>query len=256
MSIQKIKAGRVKSVSVDDYVGDKGTLFYDEDLGDLRLSDGVTVGGIPLNSGSSSSGTTRTVLTPNMPPVGVAGAMWYNPDTSILYISQGVSWIPITSPDSDDISSVHDIPLGNGLYVSQNGELSVDFSVITVPVATETSYGVVKVGSGLNVDQAGVLSVDLTTTPESLPTATQTAMGAIKVGSGLAVDTGGTLNVNLSPTQLPIATTTSPGAITLGPGLGLTADGAVTVTVYTNNDGGTPVSNYGGITPYDGGGVI
>jgi len=227
MSIQKIKAGRVKSVNVDDYVGDKGTIFYDEDLGDLRLSDGVTVGGIPLNSGSSSSDSTRTVLTPNMPPVGKVGAMWYNTATSTLYISQGVSWVPITSPDAGDISSVHDIPLGDGLYVSQNGELSVDFSVITVPVATANSYGVVKVGSGLTVDHSGALNVDFTTTVTTIP-----------------------------PASLPIATTTAPGAITLGPGLGLTPSGAVTVTVYTNNDGGTPVSNYGGITPYDGGGVI
>lgn len=227
MSIQKIKAGRVKSVNVNEYVGDKGTLFYDEDLGDLRLSDGITVGGIPLNSGSSSSVSSPAILTPSTPPVGRVGCMWYNPDTSTLYISQGSSWVPVTAPDAGDISNVHDIPLGNGLYVSPTGELSVDFSVIEVPVASATQYGVVKVGSGLAVDHAGVLNVDLATTTNPIPA-----------------------------DSLPIATTSTPGAITLGPGLGLTPSGAVTVTVYTNNDGGTPTSNYGGITPYDGGGVI
>lgn len=294
MSIQKIKAGRVKSVNVDDFVGDKGTLFYDEDFGDLRLSDGVTVGGIPLSAGKSSSGSTPALLTPTMPPVGRVGCMWYNTDTSTLYISQGSSWVPVTSPDAGDID-VYDIPLGNGLYVSPTGELSVDFSVIEVPVASsdafgvvkvgsglsidqagvlnvdfpdvqvpyasESSYGVVKVGSGLSIDQTGELSVDYTTTTTiipaaALPPATTTVMGAVKVGSGLAVTNTGFLNIDITPDDLPLATTTNPGVITLGPGLGLTEDGAVTVTVYTNNDGGTPVSNYGGITPYDGGGVI
>jgi hypothetical protein len=46
----KIKAGRIGSLNVSSttYVGEHGTIFYDEELGDLRLSDGVTPGGIPL----------------------------------------------------------------------------------------------------------------------------------------------------------------------------------------------------------------
>lgn len=45
--VRKIKAGRIGSLNVtsSDYVGETGTIFYDESIGDLRLSDGVTPGG-------------------------------------------------------------------------------------------------------------------------------------------------------------------------------------------------------------------
>ena len=51
MTIQKIKSGRATSIDADQYVGTQGTIFYNEDLGDLRLSDGITLGGIPLSNG-------------------------------------------------------------------------------------------------------------------------------------------------------------------------------------------------------------
>lgn len=56
MSIQKIKAGRVTQVIADEWVGPYGTLFYNEDLGDLRVGDGVTPGGILLSFGGGDGG--------------------------------------------------------------------------------------------------------------------------------------------------------------------------------------------------------
>lgn len=53
MTIQKIKSGRVTTVDADQYIGDIGTIFYNQELGDLRLSDGITVGGISLGGGGS-----------------------------------------------------------------------------------------------------------------------------------------------------------------------------------------------------------
>jgi len=44
-SIRKLRAGRVTTVSSTDYVGEYGSIFWDEALGTLRLSDGVTPGG-------------------------------------------------------------------------------------------------------------------------------------------------------------------------------------------------------------------
>ncbi len=57
MPIYKVKAGRVVTVSAETYVGDKGVIFYDEDTGELRLSDGETPGGISIVTGSTGSGT-------------------------------------------------------------------------------------------------------------------------------------------------------------------------------------------------------
>ena len=61
MPIQKIKSGRIITTPVNDFVGDKGIIFYDEDTPELRLSDGLTPGGI-LISGGGGTGT-FTLLT-------------------------------------------------------------------------------------------------------------------------------------------------------------------------------------------------
>ena len=57
MTIKKIVAGRINTVTADEYIGESGTIFYNESLGDLRLSDGETVGGIPLNVGDGTPGS-------------------------------------------------------------------------------------------------------------------------------------------------------------------------------------------------------
>lgn len=62
MTIQKIRSGRINTVIADQFVGEHGTIFYNEDLGDLRLSDGATVGGIPLILGYSLPIASETVL--------------------------------------------------------------------------------------------------------------------------------------------------------------------------------------------------
>ena len=47
MTTQRIFASRTQQVS-STYVGNKGTLFYSEEDGELRLSDGVTPGGVAI----------------------------------------------------------------------------------------------------------------------------------------------------------------------------------------------------------------
>jgi hypothetical protein len=54
MPIQKIKSGRIITVTADAYVGDQGTIFYDEGIGKLRLSNGRTPGGIPIAADASN----------------------------------------------------------------------------------------------------------------------------------------------------------------------------------------------------------
>lgn len=48
MTTRKLRAGRIPGVSAETWVGDKGTIFYNENSGALRISDGVTPGGNPL----------------------------------------------------------------------------------------------------------------------------------------------------------------------------------------------------------------
>ena len=54
MPIQKIKSGRVITLPVENFVGSKGEIFFDEDTGILRLGDGVTPGGHILNYGGGT----------------------------------------------------------------------------------------------------------------------------------------------------------------------------------------------------------
>ena len=55
MTIQKIKSGRVPGISASQFVGEKGQIFYNETLGDLRLSDGHTLGGTPITTGGNNT---------------------------------------------------------------------------------------------------------------------------------------------------------------------------------------------------------
>lgn len=48
MTVQKIKSGRIATVTADEYVGSAGTIFFEESVGDLRLGDGATPGGTLL----------------------------------------------------------------------------------------------------------------------------------------------------------------------------------------------------------------
>ena len=66
MSIKKIQAGRINTITANAYVGEYGTIFYNEALGDLRLSDGVTLGGVPLNVGSGGGSGNGTVYWTNI----------------------------------------------------------------------------------------------------------------------------------------------------------------------------------------------
>ena len=58
MPIKKIEAGRVITKTIDTFIGQEGTIFYDEQTGELRLSDGVTPGGIPIGGGAGGNGYT------------------------------------------------------------------------------------------------------------------------------------------------------------------------------------------------------
>ena len=55
MTIQKIRSSRVTSITADTFIAEKGMLFFNEALGDLRLGDGITAGGIPLSVNGNGS---------------------------------------------------------------------------------------------------------------------------------------------------------------------------------------------------------
>lgn len=92
--------------------------------------------------------------------------------SSIDFVGDGVSGSPTGS------NVVETIPGGGGSY--------------TLPVATDSMLGGIKIGSGLSIAD-GVLS----STPYSLPTATASVLGGIKVGTRLSIDGNGVLSADV-----------------------------------------------------------
>ena len=45
MTIRKLRAGRIATANAATWIGDAGTIFYDEVTGTLKISDGETPGG-------------------------------------------------------------------------------------------------------------------------------------------------------------------------------------------------------------------
>jgi len=62
MAFRKIEAGLVNA-DVEQFIGKTGTIFYDNSLGDFRISDGVTPGGIALSLGGGGGGGDYTLPT-------------------------------------------------------------------------------------------------------------------------------------------------------------------------------------------------
>ena len=65
MTIRKLRAGRVPGADANTWTGEAGTIFYDENTGVLRISDGNTPGGyaIPALAAAQVSLTTPTYPT-------------------------------------------------------------------------------------------------------------------------------------------------------------------------------------------------
>ena len=84
--VRKIKAGLVK-ISVNDFIGEDGNVFFDIEDGVMRLSDGTTPGGIPLSSGGAEGGasTFRQLLdTPSSFSGAASRFVKVNPQASAL----------------------------------------------------------------------------------------------------------------------------------------------------------------------------
>ncbi|VVC05612.1 Uncharacterised protein [uncultured archaeon] len=50
-SVNKLQSSTDNNSSVNSYIGQQGRLFYSEDDKVIRISDGETPGGIPINGG-------------------------------------------------------------------------------------------------------------------------------------------------------------------------------------------------------------
>lgn len=127
----------------------------------------------------------------------------------VVRIGNGVSIdesgiISITPATSGIVGGVKK---GKSVQIASDG-------TIDVPIATKSSVGVIKIGDGLNINNQGLLSI-------TLPIATATTLGGVKLSNDFTADADGTLHLagGTAPDPYPVGSIyqstdpTSPAAL-------------------------------------------
>lgn len=117
-----------------------------------------------------------------------------------------------------------------GSYVGTGGGSGEGY---TLPPASATTLGGVKIGSGINVTPDGVISANGGGgAPYELPAATADTLGGIKVGDNLTITADGKLSANAGAYELPVATSAILGGVKVGSGLNVTQGGTLSAPGY------------------------
>jgi hypothetical protein len=138
-------------------------------------------------------------------------------------LKDGVVPIPIGSLPIATDSSLGVVQVGGNLSITPQGVLSANS--YSLPIASGTVLGGIKVGSNLSITPQGVLSAN----SYSLPIATKQAVGGVQIGSNLSITPQGLLSVDLATLlpSLPIATASSLGMVQVGANLSITPGGVL-----------------------------
>lgn len=107
------------------------------------------------------------------------------------------------------------VKIGEGIQVTPDGIISVDNSGsgYVLPVATSSTLGGVKAGDNVTIAADGKLSVNA---PYTLPAATASALGGVKVGANLSIAQDGTLSADAQQYTLPVASSNTLGGVKIG----------------------------------------
>ena len=111
------------------------------------------------------------------------------------------------------------IQVGSGLQITAGGVLSVTGGGggYTLPIATATMLGGIKIGTGLTIDAVTGIT--------TLAPATTTALGGVKQGTGISIAADGTAN-------LGIASSANLGGVKQGTGLTIDANGVISLNTF------------------------
>lgn len=193
------------------YTGPVGEITYDTGFNAVRIHDGITPGGnlMPSNGLITAVSSNVTILQANVstlfanaatqavfistlqsnvatlsnlasssgsapPAIAAAGALWYDTVDGRLYVYYSGSWVD-ASPES----------------------------IYTLPVATDTVLGGVKIGDNLAIDGAGVLSALPPTNLGNLTVNDQTINGTV-ANRDITLTPLGTGTVRVPSVTLPV----------------------------------------------------
>ena len=199
--------GSVATVTVTN-TGDRGPKG---DPGSVNLSDATPTALGTAAAGSSSTAARADHVHPTLtafPYSGLTGVPSTFTPASHTHTASQITDFATQAAKYGPVTSV------NG----QTGAVTVSASgTYTLPTATDTVLGGIKVGSGLSIS-SGVLSA--AGTSYTLPTASNTVLGGVKIGSGLSI-TSGVLSASGSSYSLPTASDTVLGGVKVGAGLSI-----------------------------------
>ena len=182
----------------------------------FSFNDGIFANSIKeINQGS-------TIITYNQDAsnilIGSTGANTSNitlrtkQDGQLLYQKGTNNFLQIIT--SEDIATTSKAgivkPDGTTITIDTDGTLH-GASTYSLPTASATTLGGIKVGDNLTIDDNGVLSS--VAEPYILPQASDTVLGGIKVGENLSITEDGTLSATGGITELPQANAIALGGI-------------------------------------------
>lgn len=117
MAIFDLWLSRNNGATLENYVGHKDRLFYDENEKVLRYSDGSTVGGFVINPITTTVSNTEPTNVPE-------GAFWLNPTSYELWCYYNGEFIPTIDIATE--TKIGGIKLGPGVIVNAEGQLLID----------------------------------------------------------------------------------------------------------------------------------
>lgn len=133
-------------------------------------------------------------------------------------------------------TSLGGIKVGANLSITDDGTLSANASQYELPIASASTLGGIKVGENLTITEDGVLSATASGGSYELPIASTSTLGGIKISSDFTIDEDGTLHTTSSGGSgyvLPVATTTTLGGVKQGTNVTIASDGTLSATDTT-----------------------
>lgn len=205
------------------YAPAEGTQYTDEMAQDAAAS--LLINGSHTNISFVYNDETNTIDATSAGGGGSGGGAIYSLSGSNTTSNNAFITLTGTDQTSDSI----EIAGGGGTSINWDGVNNKIEVSSTAPVQSDWNA---------NEGLAQILNKPTIPSEYTLPIATGSELGGIKVGANLTIDpTTGVLDANPGSYTLPAATTTTLGGIKIGTGLSIDGNGVVTVS----EGGGTPL---------------
>lgn len=163
---------------------------------------------------------------------------WFIGDTDTGVNASSSYTLPTASS-----STLGGVKVGNNLSISEDGTLSANASQYELPIASTSTLGGIKISSDFTIDEDGTLHT--TSSGGSgyvLPVATASTLGGVKQGTNVTIAADGTLSA--TDTTYSVATTSQDGLMSAADktkldGIDTTgSSGDMLKSVYDTNDDG------------------